>query len=162
METNGGTEANATPPRSAPKMFEVRGRLPRRVMALDPDAVMVSPTPMAWDPIPSHAIIPIPGTVNVIWPVTDGDIDPQRFRALRQHRSRKGERRQQNSYFVFHKSYSFNRFNARIDGIMHEIRCRAFITPEQAPRPKPALDRPIFHVRESNPAGAPPLPLPEY
>jgi hypothetical protein len=58
----------------------------------------------------------------VIRPVTDGDVDPQRFRALRQHRSQKGERRQQNSYFVFHNSYSLNRFNARIDGVTLEIR----------------------------------------
>jgi hypothetical protein len=42
----------------------------------------------------------------VIRPVTNGDVDPQRFRALRQYRSRAGKRRQQNSYFVFHNSYS--------------------------------------------------------
>jgi hypothetical protein len=79
-------------------------------MALDPNAVMVAPTPMTWDPIPPHAIVPVPRPMVVIWPITDGDVDPQRFRALRQHGPRKGERSEQNSYFVFHNSYSLNRF----------------------------------------------------
>jgi hypothetical protein len=63
----------------------------------------------------------------VIRPVANGDVDPQRFRALRQYRSRAGKRRQQNSYFIFHNSYSLNRFKPRIDGIMQENRYSTFI-----------------------------------
>ena len=143
-------------------MFELCRRLAWRVVALDPNVVMVAPTPMAGDPIPARAVVPVPLSMSVVRSIVNVDVDPQRFGALRQYRSRAGKRGQQNSYFVFHKSYSLNRFKARIDGIMQEIRYEAFIALEPTPRPTPALGRPICRVRESNPEGVPPLLLPEY
>ena len=88
----------------------IRNRLrPRRVVTGNPDLMMVTPSPMAGDPIPARAVIPIPRPVPVIWAIADFDIEADRLCRHRSKRSRAKERGQETAslYFivVFLSSY---------------------------------------------------------
>ena len=92
--------------RRIPKFFgsgvQRRSALPWRVMAGNPDAMMVPPGPMARDPIPPHPAIPIPGPVVVIGTIANRHVNPERFRRPRDHDACAHQRGQQHRKFIFH------------------------------------------------------------
>jgi hypothetical protein len=45
--------------------------MPRHVIAVNPDSLMVTPDPMTRDPIPAFAAIPIIRPVGVIWAIAN-------------------------------------------------------------------------------------------
>src|SRR5258708_23851634 len=69
-----------------PSLFERRVQvekncvlLARCVMAVDPDSVMVTPTPMPWNPHPVNAADVIARPIGVIRPVTKLDVHNNRI-----------------------------------------------------------------------------------
>lgn len=71
-----------------------RPRLPGRVVTVNPEAMMVAPTPVAGDPIPAHAVIIIPRPMMVIRPIADRDRDTGSIRSHRCHGARAKQRGQ--------------------------------------------------------------------
>src|SRR5437588_7733105 len=68
------------------------------VMAVDPDPVMVMPTPMPWDPNPVSAADVIAGPMDIIRPVTTLDVHNDSI----YHRCHCREHCQKYSNFPFH------------------------------------------------------------
>jgi hypothetical protein len=73
------------------------------VVTVHPDSMMVTPDPMARDPIPAHAIIPIPRAAVVISAIANFDRDAHRLCRHRNERPRAKERGQEK--FVFHSRF---------------------------------------------------------
>ena len=67
-------------------------------MAVDPDSVVVTPTPMPWNPNPVNAADVIAGPVDVIRPVTDHDVHNDSI----YHRYHRCDHRQKYPDFQFH------------------------------------------------------------
>ena len=92
--------------RRIPKFFgggvQRRSVLPWRVMALNPDAMAVTPSPMARNPVPPHPFIPIPRPMGVIGAIANRHVNPERFRRSRHHGPCAHQRGQQHSKFIFH------------------------------------------------------------
>lgn len=68
--------------------------MPRRIVTRNPDAMMMTPGPIARVPIQAHAITPVPRSMGVIGAVADIDRDPARVGSHRGKRSRAKERGQ--------------------------------------------------------------------
>ena len=76
--------------------------LPGRVVTVNPEAMAVTPSPMARNPKPAHAVIIVPRTVVVISVIADLDIDSDGLGSHRSESARAEKRGQQHSKFVFH------------------------------------------------------------
>ena len=74
-------------------------------MSVDPELMMVMPSPMAGVPTPARAVIIVPPSMVVISAIADIDINSDRLRSHRSEGSRAKERGQQNSKFVFHSVF---------------------------------------------------------
>ncbi len=93
------------PPRDAPALVTVNVMSASVIITVNPDAVVMTPGPMARPPIRAHAVIPVPRPVVVIPAIAEFDINPDRSRSGRNHCPRAKERGQQNSKFIFHSGF---------------------------------------------------------
>jgi hypothetical protein len=74
-------------------------------MTVDPEAIMVTPTPMSWYPAPMNASRPIPRSMAVIRLVANLNNQTSSVCNLRRERAREKQNAQQNGEFSFHHDF---------------------------------------------------------
>src|ERR1700675_1761616 len=77
---------------------------------------MIPPPPMPWHPVPSITLVPIHGTVNVIWAVANFNEYPRGGACCRQESRHEKQRCQQKSMFMFHSLLDYFVYRRTPDG----------------------------------------------